>query len=86
MFQFFNPFLKVAREDACLRLSSSLFQSLGLRKDIALCLDMETIAKFTASCPRKMSDGPTPAGAFDIKTPQLMFSVTLAMKKAHQDE
>ena len=38
MFQFFSLFLKVAREGACLRSSSSSFQSLGPRKDIAFCL------------------------------------------------
>ena len=37
MFQFFSLFLKVAREGACLRSSSSSFQSLGPRKDIAFC-------------------------------------------------
>ena len=33
-FQFFKPSLKVAREGACLGLSSSLFLRLGPRKDI----------------------------------------------------
>ena len=37
MFQFFSLFLKVARKVACLRSSSSSFQSLGPRKDIAFC-------------------------------------------------
>ena len=37
VFQFFSLFLKVAREGACLRSSSSSFQSLGPRKDIAFC-------------------------------------------------